>query len=124
MDRKLTLHDGPRTCNQPPYLFTHMEKLLVKGMEDRTELLNMTAKVLYTKDCLELPITRLERKNEGKDLSTVWARITSKVLSVRAKHALFVLVNGLVRNREYMYERCSSHGPAKSLYQLYTVVYN
>ena len=39
------------------------------------------------------------------DLKTVWARITSQVLSVTAKHALFVLVNQLVRNRKYMYER-------------------
>ena len=107
MERKLTLHDGPRTCNQPPYLYTHMERLLEKGMEDRTELelLSMTAKGMYTRACLDLQMTRLERRNQGKDLSTVWARITNQVLSIRAKHALFVLVNGLVRNREYMYER-------------------
>ena len=35
MERKLTLHDGPRTFNQPTYLFAHMEKLLEEVMEDR-----------------------------------------------------------------------------------------
>ena len=107
MERKLTLHDGPRTFSQLPYLYEHMEKLLKKGMEDRTELelLSMTAKGIYTGVCLDLPMTRLERRNPSSDLKTVWARISNQCLSVRAKHALFVLVNGLMRNREYMYER-------------------
>ena len=107
MQNDITLHDGPKTFSQLPYLYVHMEKLLKKGMEDRTELelLSMTAKGMYTSICLDLPMTRLERRNQGSDLKTVWTRITNQVLSVRAKHALFVLVNGLVRNRKYMYER-------------------
>ena len=53
MERKITLHDGPRTFSPPPYLYIHMEKLLKKGMEDRTEreLLSMTAKRMYTRAC-------------------------------------------------------------------------
>ena len=84
-----------------------MKKMLEKGMEDRTglELLSMSAKGIYTRICLELPSTRLERRNPGQDLSMIWSRITSPVLTVKAKHALFILVNGLVRNREDMYER-------------------
>ena len=101
------MHDGPRTSVQPPYLYSHMEKLLEKGLEDKTELelLSMPAKGIYTRIFLELPSTRLERRNPGRDPSVVWGRITSPLLTIRAKHALFILVNGLVRNREYMYER-------------------
>ena len=53
MERKLTMHDGPRTFSLPPYLYIHMDKLLKKGMEDRTEreLLSMTAKRMYTRAC-------------------------------------------------------------------------
>ena len=51
MGRKITMHDGPRTSVQPPYLYSHMEKLLEKGLEDKTELelLSMQAKGIYTR---------------------------------------------------------------------------
>ena len=69
------------------------------------EMLNQTAKMLYQKEEKELPVPRLQRKNQGLDMSPVWQRLANPVLGVREKHCLFTLANGLVRNKEAIFMR-------------------
>ena len=46
MEGRLNLHDGPRMFSEPPYLYTHMEKLLKKGLEDRISIANIWLKMM------------------------------------------------------------------------------
>ena len=69
-------------------------------------MLNQTAKMFYQKEEKELPVPRLQRKNQGLDMSPVWQRLANPVLGLREKHCLFTLANGLVRNKEAIFMKC------------------
>ena len=104
---RIRLHDGPKSLTQAPKLYLHMQKLLNQSREvwSERELLAQSAKSLYTRQCLDLPVQRLQRRNPDFNMDPVWARLATPVLGVKARHILFLLANQLMRNNEYMFER-------------------
>ena len=98
----ISLDYGPRFLRRPPPLQLHLENLLKKAREVMSErdLLAETAKSLYTLSCQDLPEPRLQRRNPDADIYVVWHRLANSVLGVQARHSLFILANGLVRNRQ------------------------
>ena len=67
------------------------------------DLLSQTARMLSQREAEDLPVPRLERRNIGLEMTPVWQRLSSPVLSVRERHALFTVANQLVRNKEEMF---------------------
>ena len=103
---KMTLDDGPRNLARPPQIQQHILQLILKARQEMSErdlLLQQTAKTLYQREIKDLPRPRLQRRNEGVSMEPVWQRLCSPVLGVREKHCLFVLANGLIRNKEDMF---------------------
>ena len=99
---KMTLNDGPRSLTKPPELHNFILKLILKAREDMSEkeLLDQTAKMLYKAETEDLPVIRLERRNPDKEMAPVWQRLSSPVLAVKERHALFILAHKIFRNKE------------------------
>lgn len=105
LEDKITLHHGPRSFLRPPKLQQYILQLIIKAREEMSEsdLMKQTAKSLYMREAEHLPAPRLQRNNPHVDMKPVWKRISSPVLGVREKHALFIMAHKLVRNKEEMF---------------------
>ena len=106
MANLVTLHeDGPRTAQPPSGLHLQMKHAISEGLErgDEAQFLLSTAKMTYNSLCEDLPMPRLAQEaTDEEEVKRVLARLSSKVLNVHQRHAIFCLVNSLVRNKEYM----------------------
>ena len=106
MADQITLHEnGPRTAQPPSGLHLQMRHCISAGLQrgDEAQLLNSTAKMIYSSLCEDLSKPRLALETaDEEEVKRVFARLSSKVLNVQQRHAIFCLVNKLVRNKEYM----------------------
>ena len=107
MANQITLHEeGPKTAQPPSGLHLQMRhcisERLAKGDEEK--MLSSTAKSIYSSLSEDLSTPRLaqEATDEG-ETKRVLSRLSSKILNIHQRHAVFCLVNRLVRNNEYMY---------------------
>ena len=102
-----TLRDRPRALTQPSHQHQHMLTMLQSISQEKTEgeLKQMSAKELYTSLCEQLPEPRLVAKNPGVDVEgLLWPRLATTILGVEARFNMFSIVNGLFRNREFMFK--------------------
>ena len=103
---QITLHeDGPRSAQPPSGLHLQMRHCISEGLErgNEAQLLTSTAKMTYSSLSEDLPMPRLAQEvTDEEEVKRVFARISSKVLNIHQRHAIFCLVNRLVRNKEYM----------------------
>ena len=104
---QMTLDDGPRSLTRPPKMQQSILLLIKKARQDMSErdLLQQTANSLYKRELKNLPLPRLQRRNEGVDMVPVWKRLSSPVLGVRERHQLFIMANGILRNKEDVFMR-------------------
>ena len=59
--------------------------------------------MIYSSLCEDLSKPRLAQETaDEEEVKRVFAHLSSKVLNVHQRHAIFCLVNKLVRNKEYM----------------------
>ena len=103
---QITLHeDGPRTRQPPKGLHLYMKHVIAEGLEkgDEANLLSSTAKMIYTSLSDDLPKPRFAQdETEEEVVKKISARLSAKFLNVHQRHAIFCLVNRLVRNKEYI----------------------
>ena len=103
---QITLHEeGPRTAQAPSGLHLQMKHCISARLEqgDGAQLLESTAKMIYTSLSEDLSKPRFaQEETEEEVVRRVFERLSSKVLNVHQRHAIFCLVNKLVRNKEYM----------------------
>lgn len=112
---EFSLHDGPRALTEPPWLHRYMRDQLRIAVESTSVrgLMGATARQLYVMPTTDLPVTRLERRNPGGSIEElVWPRLITPTLGVQARHIMFCLVNGLLRNREAMYRQWGRGDPS------------
>ena len=82
-----------------------MKHCITEGLErgDVAQLLTSTAKITYSSLSEDLQKPRLAQEvTDEEEVKRVFSRISSKVLNIHQRHAIFCLVNRLVRNKEYM----------------------
>ena len=85
--------------------YFQMKHCIVERLErgDEAQLLSSTSKMIYKSLSEDLPPPRLAQEAlDEEEVKRVFGRLSSKVLNVHQRHAIFCLVNKLVRNREYM----------------------
>ena len=103
---QITLHeDGPRATQLPSGLHLQMKHCIVEGLErgDEAKLLSSTSKMIYQSLSEDLPPPRLAQEApDEEEVKRVFGRLSSKVLNVHHRHAIFCLVNKLVKNKEHM----------------------
>ena len=106
MGNRVTLHEsGPRTAQPPSGLHLQMKHCISEGLEkgDEAQFLTSTAKMIYSSLCEDLSMPRFAQEGtDEEEVKRVFARLSSKVLNIHQRHAIFCLVNRLVRNKEYM----------------------
>ena len=106
MANQITLHEeGPRTPQPPSGLHLQMKHRISEQLEkgDEALMLSSTAKMIYSSLSGDLPLPRLAQEvTDEEEVKRVFGRLSSKVLNVHQRHAIFCLVNRLVRNNEYM----------------------
>ena len=104
---RISLDEGPRSLSRPPKLQQHILELVTEAREKLSEqdLLAQTARMLYQKAVEDLPAPRLQRRNPGLEMAPVWERLSSPVLGAQERHALFILANCIVRNKENIFLR-------------------
>ena len=106
MANQITLHeDGPRATQLPSGLHLQMKHCIVEGLErgDEAKLLSSTSKMIYQSLSEDLPPPRLAQEApDEEEVKRVFGRLSSKVLNVHHRHAIFCLVNKLVKNKEHM----------------------
>ena len=106
MANKVTLHqDGPRTAQPASGLHLQMKYCISEGLDrgDEAQFLVSTAKMTYSSLSEDLSMPRLSQEaTDEEEVKRVFARLSSKILNVYQRHAIFCLVNNLVRNKEYM----------------------
>ena len=110
MANLITLHEGPKTAHPPSGLHLQMKHCILEGLGrgggDEEQFLISTAKLTYKSLSEDLPLPRLAQEatdeEEEEEVKRVLTRLSSKVLNVHQRHAIFCLVNRLVRNKEYM----------------------
>ena len=84
--------------------YFQMKHCIVERLErgDEAQLLSSTSKMIYKSLSEDLPPPRLAQEAlDEEEVKRVFGRLSSKVLNVHQRHAIFCLVNKLVRNREY-----------------------
>ena len=106
MANQITLHEeGPRTPQPPSGLHLQIKHRISEQLEkgDEALMLSSTAKMIYSSLSGDLPLPRLAQEvTDEEEVKRVFGRLSSKVLNVHQRHAIFCLVNRLVRNNEYM----------------------
>ena len=106
MANQITLHDeGPKTAQPPSGLHLQMKHCIAEQLEkgDEAQILNSTAKMIYSNLSEDLSMPRFAQEETDEEVvKRVFGRLSSKVLNVHQRHAIFCLVNKLVRNKEHM----------------------
>ena len=106
MANQITLHeDGPRATQLPSGLHLQMKHCIVERLERgyEAQLLSSTSKMIYQSLSEDLPPPRLAQEApDEEEVKRVFRRLSSKVLNVHHRHAIFCLVNKLVKNKEHM----------------------
>ena len=75
--------------------------MLARG--DEEQMLSSTAKMIYSSLTEDLSMPKLvQEATDEEEVKRVLSRLSSKVLNIHQRHAVFCLVNRLVRNNEYM----------------------
>lgn len=103
---QITLHEeGPKTAQPPSGLHLQMKHCITEQLEkgDEEQILSSTAKMIYSNLSEDLPTPRFAQEETDEEVvKRVFGRLSSKVLNVHQRHAIFCLVNKLVRNKEHM----------------------
>ena len=97
--------NGPRATQAPSGLHLQMKHRISEGLErgDEAQFLSSTAKMMYKSLSEDLPQPRLAQEaTDEEEVKRVFGRLSSKVLNVHQRNAIFCLVNNLVRNKEHM----------------------
>ena len=106
MADQITLHEeGPKTAQPPSGLHLQMRHCISEELArgDEEQMLSSTAKMIYSSLTEDLSMPRLvQETTDEEELKRVLSRLSSKVLNIHQRHAVFCLVNRLVRNNEYM----------------------
>ena len=106
MGNQITLHqDGPTTRHPPKGLHLQMKHCISEWLQDGDEaqMLASPAKTIYSRLAEDLQKPRLVQEvTDPETLRQILARLSSKVLNVHQRHAIFCLINKLVRNREHI----------------------
>ena len=106
LGNQVTLHEsGPKRAQPPSGLHLQMMHCISEQLErgDEAQMLTSTAKMMY--NCLTEDLSKPRLAQEVADeeeVKRVFQRLSSKVLNVHQRHAIFCLVNRLVRNKEHM----------------------
>ena len=106
MAEQITLHEnGPRTAQPPSGLHLQMKHCISDQLEkgDEEQMLSSTTKMTYIALCEDLSKPRLTQvAADEEEVKRVFSRLSSKVLNIHQRHAIFCLINRLVRNKEHM----------------------